>query len=594
MASPPTFDPHSPQAIIVRATELLEQGRPIDAVGLLQSSVAADPGNVELRFTLGVALFESGDARLAAPVFLKASRLAPGWLKPRLMLAKALHATNRLTDALSILQQTTQDMPDAAEAWMQRGHIERDSNDNAASAISYERYLKLQPQDVSALNNLGVALRAQERFADAVVVYKKALALSPDEGLIHANLGNALDVMGLSAEAEPHLRKAVALMPDNVDAQYNLAAHLIREEKPDDGVPMLRSIVSHHPHRWDAWTNLGVGLVALGQWREAETCYRTALQLWPTAPEIHYNLAWLLLLTGQWREGWAEYEWRWKLPNFSSLKRAFQTPAWTGASNPNHTVLLHAEQGLGDTIQFIRFARTVRQKCARVIVAAPQSLHGILRTVEGIDDVADSNQPLPRHDTHVNLLSLPHILKLTPQDLDPSPYLAAPTAIAQHLQLPATSRRRIGFAWAGSADNKIDRRRSCDVRYFEDLAHSIEAEFISLQVGNRAKDIKDGTAPNISGQIQGQVKDWGETAQIVAQLDVVITVDTAIAHLAGAMGKPTWILLPFSPDFRWLLERKDSPWYSSIRLFRQRVRGDWASLFMEVEQALTDWIRPNP
>jgi tetratricopeptide (TPR) repeat protein len=591
MASPPTFDPTSAQAIIAHAAELLENGRAVEAVGLLQKYAAADPTNIELRFTWGVALLESGDAQLAAPVFLKTSRQAPGWIKPRLMLAKALRAMGRLTDALSVLRQTTQDMPDAADAWMQRGHIERESHDNAAAAASYENYLKIQPDDVSALNNLGVALRAQNLLSDAITIYKRALELSPHEGLLHANLGNALDAVGLHAEAEQHLRTAVMLMPDNADAQYNLAAHLIREEKPDDGVPLLREIVRHHPKRWDAWTNLGVGLVALGKWDEAEPCYRKALQLWPTAPELHYNLAWLLLLTGQWREGWAEYEWRWQLPNFSSVKRASPAPPWDGTPKPNCTILLHAEQGLGDTIQFVRFAKAVRQQCARVILDAPKPLMGILRTIDGIDEVISADQQSPPHDLHANLLSLPHLLKVTPQSIDATPYIRGQETVAPHLRLPPSLRRKIGFAWAGSPDNKIDQRRSCDARFFEDLARRIDADFISLQIGARAGALNTASVPNIVSDMNGRVADWTETAQIVSQLDLVISVDTAVAHLAGAMGKTTWILLPFSPDFRWLLERKDTPWYSDFHLFRQRVRGDWPGLFAEVTQALTDWIR---
>ncbi|MBL8630432.1 MAG: tetratricopeptide repeat protein [Rhodospirillaceae bacterium] len=590
MAGPPTFDPASAHGVIAQATALLEQGRTVEAIGLLQNAVAADAANAELRFTLGVALTESGDARLAAPVLLKATRLAPGWLAPRLMLAKALHTSGRSADALSVLRQTTQDMPDAADAWALYGNLARQSGDNAAAIDSYEHYLQLQPNDVGALNNLAVALRAQHRIHDAIAVYKTALRFTPDTGLLHANLGNALDAAGLSAEAEHHLRKAVGLMPGAPDAAYNLAAHLTREERPDEAAPILREIVLRHPDRWDAWTNLGVALVALGELREAEACYRAALGLAPSAPETHYNLAWLLLLDGQWREGWTEYEWRWQLPNFSSRKRAHTTPAWDGTPQPGRTILLHAEQGLGDTIQFARFAKAVRAKCHRVIVDAPKGLIPLLQTIEGIDAVVDAAVPSPPHDVHAHLLGLPRLLGITPSSISPEPYVSTPTAIAPHLQLPATTRPRIGFVWAGSADNKIDRRRSCDVANFLTLAQATDADFVSLQIGPRAQDLSEPKA-NIVARIDGRAADWTETAQILAQIDLVISVDTAVAHLAGAMGKQTWILLPFSPDFRWLLTGAATPWYSSVRLFRQRVRGDWASLFHDVGQALTLWIR---
>ncbi|MBL8643862.1 MAG: tetratricopeptide repeat protein, partial [Rhodospirillaceae bacterium] len=344
MAAPPTFDPSSPHSVVAQAASFLEQKRSADAIATLQQGLTASPNNADIRFALGVALIESGNAAPAAPAFLKASRLAPGWLAPRLMLAKALQTVGRNSEALSVLRQTTQDLPEAADAWIKRGNLEHDMGDNAAAVFSYQRYIALKPDDANALNNLGVALRALNRFSDAITAYRKALAIAPHTGLVHANLGNALDAAGGAPEAEEHLREAVRLMPQAVDARYNLAVHLVREEKPDEAVPLLREIVTRHPERWDAWTNLGVGLVALGELKEAEACCRAALQLKPSAPETHYNLAWLLLLAGQWREGWAEYEWRWQLPNFSSLKRQHSTPAWDGTAQPGKTILLHAEQ----------------------------------------------------------------------------------------------------------------------------------------------------------------------------------------------------------------------------------------------------------
>lgn len=558
----------------------------------LHDRVAANPNDARARYALAQALLDAGQALAAAPVFLKASRLEPSWLPPRLMLAKSLARLGRFGEALDILRQTTGDFPEAAEAWTQRGGVEREMTQTTAAEASFRRALELTPDDANALNNLGVALRAQDRLEEAIDFYRKALVRAPKTALVHTNLGNALDALGHADEAESHLREAVALDPRSTDAAYNLAIHLIRGEKPDDAIAPLRRILSGHPTHWQAWINLGVGLAAMGEIAEAEQCYRKALDLRPNAPEAHYNLAWVLLLSGQWREGWTEYEWRWQLPNFSSLKRKQVTPPWNGANKPDATILLQAEQGYGDTIQFVRFARLVRERCARVILECHDSLAGLLKDAPGVDQVVPFGKPLPHHDLHAHLLSLPRLLGITPESIpDATPYLHPPARPKADLVLPVAPKPRIGIVWAGSVENKIDRRRSCDVAQFISLMKAVDADFVSLQTGSRAADLPAQETANLIFSLNGMASDWVETANVVAQLDLIIGVDTAVIHLAGAMGKPVWLLLPYSPDFRWLTDHNDTPWYKSVRLFRQTARGDWSKVFKDVQDALTNWLQ---
>jgi len=577
------------QATLELGQVLVELKQPNAASILFQGAIARHPTDPSLRLALGVALMEMGEPRPATAVFLKASRLAPERLSPRIMLAKSLMACSRHAEALSVMQQTSEIFAETAEVWALRGAAERSLNDNAAAEISYRRQLELEPNDFNALNNLGVALRALGRMGDAVSLYQQALVSSPNSSLVHANLGNALDALGKANEAERHLRAAVKLDPSSIDARYNLGAHLVREEKPEEAIAHLRFVVGVAPQRWDAWTNLGVALVAMGEMIEPEKCYRTAIQLRPSTPEPHYNLAWLLLLTGRWREGWNEYEWRWQLPQFSSRPYCGAAPKWDGSFQPNATILLICEQGLGDSIQFVRFAALVRERCARVIVECPKSLMQIFRGVAGIDETFPHEGTRPHHDFYAPLLSVPGLLGITPEVLSAgSAYLNAPREEVNHLRIPNSGRPKIGFVWAGSPDNKIDRRRSCDVDHFEKLFQGLDVELVSLQTGPRAHDL----APKqISFQIDGLVTDWAQTASVVRQLDLVIGVDTAVMHLAGALGTPAWLLIPASPDFRWLLERADTPWYSSISLFRQRVRGDWTGLFKDLRSALTIWLQ---
>jgi Flp pilus assembly protein TadD len=592
MTSTPTNPASEVPGLIARATGLLEQGAFVEAIGLLQNAITTNPNNADIRFGLGVALLESGNAIAAAPVLLKATRLAPERLDPRLMLAKGFVKLGRTADALSVLRQTAQDFPNSSSVWLQRGALERDITDNVAAETSFRRAIALLPGDANALNNLGVALRAQNKLQDAIAVYHQALATAPNSALVHANLGNALDAAGQTSRAEQHLRQAVTLDQSSLDAQYNLAAHLIREEQPDEAIPVLRQILARQPARWDAWTNLGVGLTAIGVVDEAEHACREAVRLRQSAPEAHYNLAWVLLLTGQWREGWAEYEWRWQLPAFSSQQRLRASPPWDGTPQPHATILLHAEQGLGDTIQFVRLAHQVKRVCQRVILECPAGLVSLFAGVDGIDAIVAIGDELPAHNFHAQLLSLPRLLDLTPANVtNATPYLRARSQRPAHLGLPATDRKKIGFVWAGSADNKIDRRRSCEPAFFAKLTRAIDADFVSLQIGPNAEEEHRADLSNVVFSINGKCADWADTASVIAQLDLIIGVDTGVMHLAGAMGRPSWVLLPYSPDFRWLLNRYDTPWYGSMRLFRQRVRGDWSGLFEEVAAELTVWLR---
>jgi len=563
----------------------LELKQPGAATTLFQALLDHHPADADLRLALGAALMELGEPGLAAPAFLKATRLAPERLSPRLMLAKCLEVMGRAADALSILRQTAEVFPDAPDLWGQKGAVERALGQHAAAEGSFRRQAGLDPDDFNALNNLGVALRALGRMDEAIALYRRALTISPHAAVVHANLGNALDVLGRAAEAEIHLR-AAAQNAASVDARYNLAAHLVREEQPEEAIPHLRFVVEANSQRWDAWTNLGVALVAAGEFAEAETCYRTAIALRPSTPEAHYNLAWLLLLTGRWAEGWAEYEWRWQLPH---LKPTTLKP-WDGTARPEATILLRCEQGLGDAIQFIRFAGQARARCKRVIVSAPQSLAGLFKSAAGVDQVVPFGGPPQPFDFDAHLLSLPRLLGLTP-DAVPSAdgYLTPPRDIPDALKLHRPTRPRVGFVWAGSPDNKIDRRRSCDVSYFKTLFADLDLDLVSLQVGPRASELV--TSPNLVLDLNGKAADWAQTAAVVAQLDLVIGVDTGVMHLAGALGRPAWILLPFSPDFRWLLGRADTPWYRSVKLWRQDRRGDWGGVFGNLRAALTVWLQ---
>jgi Flp pilus assembly protein TadD len=557
---------------------------------LLARCVTAAPDNVAYRCSLGMVSLTLGKAEAAALVLLPAANATPMNMDARLLLARALGALKRWQEAHAILVETTTAFPNAVPLWSWRGRAASKIGHLDDAESSWREALKQAPGDPEILNNLGVLLRRRGRLKEAVEAYQIALAAAPDHVVCLSNLGNVLGQLGDETGAEIYLRRAVSLDPKFVDGVYNLGAHLVRIDRPEAAVPYLRRAVAADAKRWDALTNLGVALVALGELAEAEDCYRQALTLNPRNPEAHYDLAWLLLLTGRWTEGWVEYEWRWKMPTFTSRRRDFKQPLWDGRK-VDGTLLLHAEQGLGDAIQFVRYARLAAPLCDRLVIEAPPSLAPLFRHAVAAGhlpgEVMGFGDGLPDCVAHAPYMSLPGLFGSTPDNVPAWPaYLSAPEPARPDLVVPNRGRRRIGLVWAGSPDNRIDRQRSMPAEALKDLM-AADADFVSLQVGPPARQVAALPLERITFKSEGVVKDFADTAAVIAQLDLVIGVDTAVLHLAGALGKPAWMLLPFAPDYRWLAHGETTAWYPSLRLFRQTARGDWTGPLAAAAAALS-------
>lgn len=577
------------QRAIAQAMQDVAEGRNQPALPILMRAVADAPGDAGLRVALGIALAGERQFDAAAVQFLKASRARPAAIEPRRLLADALANAGKAEAAIDVLTQTARDFIDDPAILIHKGALERAAGRLDAAEMSFATAASLKPDDAEIFNNLGVVARARGRTADAIKHYRQALALGPPSSALLGNIANALDELGDHASAERFLRQALDLDPTAIDARYNLAAHLTRRQYPDEAAPHLRAVVTEAPERWDAWINLGVAELALGDLSAAENAVRRALTLKPDNPEAQYDLAWVLLLSGRWQDGWPMLEARWHLPRFASRRPGTGAPEWDGQPLGEGTLLIYAEQGFGDSIQMIRFAALAKQRCRRVAVLCPEPLRRVVARAPGVDIVvmaADQAAPIT---AQVAMMSLPGLFGVTPETVPSSVGYLTPPPIPANLRLPSTGRRRIGIAWAGSPDNRIDSIRTCDASYFAQLLTGFDVDVVNFQVGRRAGDYASiGGRPPIFS-CDGVVRDFDDTAAVVAQLDLIITVDTAVAHLAGALGKPTWMLVPFSPDYRWLMGRPETPWYSSLRLWRQRKRGDWNQVFAELAAALTRW-----
>nr|WP_245939706.1 tetratricopeptide repeat-containing glycosyltransferase family protein [Stenomitos frigidus] len=448
--------------------------------------------------------------------------------------------------------------------------------------------LQQQPDQVEALQILGVALCSVGQAVAAIPFLQRVVQLQPDAAEAWGNLGTALQEQGCYEDAIAHFNRAIALKPDYAEAHYNLALVLQKQDRLEDALFHSQQTIALKPEFVDAYYNQGFLLRRLGRLEEAIAHYRTATQLAPNSAGAHKNLGHALLLTGALQQGFQEYEWRWRQPGWAP--RLFAQPLWDGSPLIGRTILLHAEQGFGDTIQFIRYAALVRDRGGRVIVECQPSLLRLLETAAGIDQLIAQGAPLPDFDVHAPLLSLPHLCSTTLETIPaPVAYLSPPVDHPLRLKVPPGTRLKVGIAWTGNPDHKNNRYRSCAIEQFRALCQLPGIAFFSLQKGAPEADLQALAELPIQS-LSASLDDFTATAAAIAQLDLVITIDTAVAHLAGALGKPVWLLLSVAPDWRWLLERDDSPWYPTMRLFRQRQRGSWQGVFERVAAELALWV----
>jgi Flp pilus assembly protein TadD len=464
----------------------------------------------------------------------------------------------------------------------------------AEAAECYRRALRQRPDDVDALNNLGAALADQGRLADAVECYQRALRLQPRHAEAVYNLGNALRLAGKFDEAIDCYVQALQLRPEMAQGHNNLGIALRKRGRLAESMASARRALELRPGDPPALVNLGLGLAESGRLVEALACYDEVIRKAPHDADAHHDRAQAWLLLGDWARGWPEYEWRWKCAEFTP--HGLRQPPWDGTPLDGRTILLHAEQGAGDTLQFVRYARLVTESGGRVVLAAPERLHPILRTAPGIDSLVPllREAPPPEFDVHCPLLSLPALFGTTPQSLPArTPYLSAePGRIARWRQaLEPIEGCRVGIAWQGSPTMlPYDRWRSVPLEQFEPLARVEGVRLISLQQGPGSEQLGTlaGHFPivDLAGELDDNTGAFLDTAAIMANLDLVITCDTAIAHLGGALGVPTWVALASVPNWRWLLDREDTPWYPTVRLFRQIRAGSWEEPLRRMADAL--------
>ncbi|MCC7498447.1 MAG: glycosyltransferase family protein [Bryobacterales bacterium] len=473
-----------------------------------------------------------------------------------------------------------------AETWYELGNAYHLGGKLEQAALAYGQAVRLDPGHARAQHNLGVTWMMANRAREALACFEAAVAADPGYADAHNNRGIVLQLAGRLEEAIDSYGRALASEPGDMRAAYNMGVALASAGRLEEAEQTYRRVLRGGAGNSSAHNNLGNVLVALGRAGEAISHYQRARWYDRSSPEAPLNLGVARLLTGDYARGWEGFEYRAAQPGV--VARHFDRPRWRGEPLAGRRILLHAEQGLGDTIQFSRFAPVLGGQGATVIVECQPAAAALLATVPGVAEVVAAPSDGIGFDYHLPLMSVAGVLRVTAATIPAKvPYLFPRRAVIEQWKRTMAGltqdcrRRRVGLAWAGNPRHPNDRNRSMPLARLKPLLEMDGVQWFSLQKGG------DGSGAG-SFDLGPLLTDLEQTAAAIEQLDLVISVDTVVAHLAGALGRPVWLLAPFAPDWRWMLDRSDSPWYPSMRLFRQRRRGDWDGVIGEVRRALIE------
>lgn len=502
----------------------------------------------------------------------------------------------RYERAAALFQQAAELNPENPEIHynLANTHLAAGHVDHAIAA--YHGVLDHDPDHASALNNLGLAYKKNGDLLRAKQALEKAVALQPDNALFHNNLGTTLQAGQHYEAAVNHFKHALCAHPENAEVHFNLGYCLQHSDALEAAAQSYQTALALKPDFFDAHNNLGITFRLLGRFGPAETHHDHAVRLRPKHDDAHWNRSLLHLLRGDWTRGWPDFEYR---LTQSGWMRNYpykpDVPRWDGSFLNGRRILVHDEQGYGDTIQFVRYLPLVKSRGGHVILETRRALAPLLSGFDGIDERvvrSDDHRPDTACDVHIPLLSLPMIFNTMPDTVPgPAPYLwADPRKAAFWESRVRGGGFKVGLVWAGNPNHQNDAHRSLPPELFEPLFKREGIRFFSLQKGvdPRQKETLFQHYPIID--TESRLGDFTDTAGLIHHLDLIISVDTAVVHLAGAMGKPVWVLLPLIPDWRWLLDRTDSPWYPSARLFRQKRRGDWETVIEKVREDLASIV----
>jgi tetratricopeptide (TPR) repeat protein len=491
--------------------------------------------------------------------------------------------------AAALFRALASERPAHAGVRIELGVALSQAGDQTAALVEFSRAADLAPNDPFVHVNMGLAFERAGMLTEAEAAMRLARQFAPDNPAIVFNLANVARKLGRNQDAEKLYREVIAAEPHAVAARQNLAALLLDEWRLNEARSLLRRAEEIAPDDASASFNLANAERMAGDLPAAIAAYERALAKAPNWHEAHFNLGFAALLAGDWARGWKEFAWRWGTPAQGPFARRFDRPRWAGEAGQGRTLLLRAEQGLGDTLQFVRYAALAKDRGWRIALETPATLIPALSRTKGIDAFVPQGAALPAFDAEAPLLDLPGIFGTTPATVPAEiPYVTPDPArvAAWAARLGPKRGPRVGLVWGGNPDFPGDRWRSPGLQPLLPLLSRAEIEWVGLQLGPSRADLRGWKPPANFRDLGESLADMGETAACLANLDALVTSCTASAHLAGAMGVRTNLLLSSAPDWRWMLARPDTPWYPGMRLYRQTLPGDWRLPVMEIARDL--------
>ena len=590
VVAPPTIEDRWADGLR-QAVQSHQAGRLDQADRLYRTALSSQLAPASAYFNFGVLCMEREQQAEAVEAFRHALSLQPDMVDAIVNLGTALLGLGRPEEAVVQYRRAIAISPDNAMAFGNLGKVLQDLGRTEEAFAAYHTAHALRPQNVEVMINLGAALLDQHQWDEAVRFTRAAIALRPASAMAHANLGVGLLALGQHEAALAACRQAMALDPQGAAIACTLGGTMLELGEATDAVTLCRRAIALDPTSTSAYFNFSHACKALNKLEEAEEAAEAAIAHNAGSATYHFHLAHTLLLQGKTERGWEEYEWRWALPDFAdlaALRRGFPQPEWTGQDISDKTILIYTEQGLGDIIQFARYLPLVAGRAGRVLLAASPATRRLLSGIAGITVIAPEEIAGAGFDVHCALLSLPRAFR-TRIDTIPAamPYLQVdPLEVARWAARIGGDRPKVGIVWAGNPATKRDRFRSPRLNSVAPLFAVPGITFVSLQMGPGRQDLIRTPLPGHIVDLGEEITDLADTAAIMAGLDLVISSCTAPLHLAGALGRPAWVMLPFAPHFPWLLNRSDTPWYPSMRLYRQSQPGiDWSCV---IDQIATD------
>jgi len=578
---------------IALALKEQKSGNLIMAESIYRKILEIQPDNVNALHFLGLIYFENKDFDSAIEYISKSLNIEPAYPEALLNMGLVLMAKGHFDEALYYLRKSFQFNPECAETLKNIGAILQVQGNYDEAIINYKKALEINPELSDIYKNVAYLFRDKGMLNEAIIFFKKALEYYPGIADIHNNLGLALNDIGEIDEAIGYLRNAIKINPGNPEFYNNLGVILRGKGLFDEAIGCFTQALMLNNRFLEAYNNIAVSLREKGHIEEAIYFLRKALDINPDFASAHWNLALIFLLTGNYSEGWKEYKWFWKLKDTNNFN--FSKPLWDGFNIDGKTLLVYAEQGYGDTIQFSRYIPFITEAGAEVILLCQEELKELFSNLRNLKQVITFGENLPHFDFYCSILMLPAIFQTTIENIPANvPYIFTEQSLINEWRKRLNNNNstfKIGLVWSSGHRNSTLQFRSSSLESFSMLSSIKGVEFYSLQKGISNEEVINFHQKMKIHDFTNNIFNFNDTAALIMNLDLIISVDTSVAHLAGALGKPVWVLLPSVPDWRWMLNREDSPWYPSMRLFRQTKHGDWDTVIKNVRDAILDFIQ---